>query len=418
MLFNENSPWLLFGLDKQINKFSDNYKTLIVKLTEQQTIQKLSKDPTMLLLPPNSPDKSSLLRMLELERCEVCNRPAPKYSEAWKHIETVLKRPKSNDISNKNDFTAFYGGIQTTVSSFINSISEISNSIEDYRDAIDKIEEEIGKKDDERETVKLEFLNAGGSEISSDSNDRQDISDYNLADKTFEKKRDDITKAENQCMIWDTRLKQIVEELKSGDEDSEVKKYQDFKDTMCLIESIFLNSKERIFNEILKSLEFNANQKYTELTHGNLSTGGKLFFSKQVDGTVQVSIKNVNDGELTGLGTGFQRMKQLSIIMAIISSKIGNKQFDYPFIADAPFSEFGDNFINNFFKIAPNVFTQSIILIKELYDPKSDDFLNDLGKKILKKMENGEIPGTFYVNVIEEKADTTNLVTKNKCYKG
>lgn len=104
--------------------------------------------------------------------------------------------------------------------------------------------------------------------------------------------------------------------------------------------------------------------------------------------------------------------------MAIISSKIGNKRFDYPFISDAPFSEFGDNFINNFFKIAPNVFSQSIIFIKELYDPNSDDFLNDLGKKVLTKMRNGEIPGTFYVNVIEERADTTNLVTKNKCYKG
>lgn len=418
MLFSENSPWLLMGLDKQISVFSENYKNLIVKLTEQQTIHKLAEDPTILLLPPNSPDKSSLLRMLEGERCEICNRPAPKDSDAWKHIEMVLKRPKSKEISNKNDFTSFYGGIQTAVSSFLNSIPELSQSIEEYRDAIDNIEDEISKKEDEKETAKLEFLNAGGSESSSDSNDRQDISDYTLAEKTIEKKTDDIKKAENQIKQWEARLKQIEEELKSGNGNGEIKKYHDFKDTMCLIESIFLNSKERIFDEILKSLEFNANQKYSELTLGNLSAGGKLIFSKQVDGTVQVSIKNINDGELTGLGTGFQRMKQLSIIMAIISSKIGNKQFDYPFISDAPFSEFGDNFINNFFKIAPNVFTQSIIFIKELYDPKSDDFLNELGKKILKKMENGEISGTFYVNVIEEKADTTNLVTKNKCYKG
>jgi len=418
MLFSENSPWLLMGLDKQINIFSDNYINLIVKLTEQQTIHKLAEDPSVLLLPPNSPDKSSLLRMLEGERCEICNRPAPKDSDAWKHIEMVLKRPRSKEISYKNEFSSFYGGIQTNVSSFLNCIPEFSQSIEKYRDAIDEIEEEISKKEDDKETAKLEFLNAGGSESSSDSNDRQDISDYTLAEKTIEKKTDEIKKAEIQIKQWEIRLRQIEEELKSGNGNGEIKKYHDFKDTMCLIESIFLNSKERIFDEILKSLEFNANQKYSELTQGNLSAGGKLIFTRQVDGTVQVSIKNINDGELTGLGTGFQRMKQLSIIMAIISSKIGNKQFDYPFISDAPFSEFGDNFINNFFKIAPNVFTQSIILIKELYDPKSDDFLNELGKKILKKMDNGEIPGTFYINVIEEKADTTNLVTKNKCYKG
>jgi len=418
MLFSESSPWLLMGLEKQITSFSDNYKNLIIKLTEQRTIHELAADPTILLLPPNSPDKSSLLRMLEGEKCEICNRPAPRNSDAWKHIEMVLKRPKSTENSNKNDFSSFYGGIQTTVSSFLNSIPELSQSIEKYRTAIDNIEEEINRKEEEKEIAKLEFLNAGGSENNAETNDRQNISDYTLAEKTIEKKDEDIKKAENQIKQWKTRLKQIEDDLKGINANSEIESYRDFKDMMCCVESIFLNSKERIFDEILRSLEINANQKYSELTQGNLSAGGKLNFSKQADGTVQVCIKNINDGELTGLGTGFQRMKQLSIIMAIISSKIGNKQFDYPFISDAPFSEFGDNFINNFFKIAPNVFSQSIIFIKELYDPKTEDFLNDLGKKILRKMENGEIPGTFYVNMIEEKADTTNLVTKNKCYKG
>lgn len=418
MLFSESSPWLLMGLEKQITSFSNNYKNLIVKLAEQRILHELAEDPSMLLLPPNSPDKSSLLRMLEGEKCEICNRPAPKNSDEWKHIEMVLKRPKSTENSNKNDFSSFYGGIQTTVSSFLNSIPELSQSIEKYRAAIDNLEEVINLKEEAKEIAKLEFLNAGGSENNADTNDRQNISDYTLAEKTIEKKDGDIKKAENQIKQWEARQMQIEDDLKGINANSEIKNYRDFKEMMVCVESIFLNSKERIFDEILRSLEINANQKYRDLTFGNLAAGGKLNFSKQADGTVQVCIKNINDGELTGLGTGFQRMKQLSIIMAIISSKIGNKRFDYPFISDAPFSEFGDNFINNFFKIAPNVFTQSIIFIKELYDPNTDDFLNDLGKKILRKMENGEIPGTFYVNVIEEKADTTNLVTKNKCYKG
>ncbi|MDP3443672.1 MAG: hypothetical protein Q8T08_12505, partial [Ignavibacteria bacterium] len=368
MLFSESSPWLLMGLEKQITSFSNNYKNLIIKLAEQRIIHELAEDPSMLLLPPNSPDKSSLLRMLEGEKCEICNRPAPKNSDAWKHIEMVLKRPKPTENSNKNDFSSFYGGVQTTVSSFLNNIPEISQSIEKYRTAIDNLEELINQKEDEKEIAKLEFLNAGGSENNADTNDRQNISDYTLAERTIEKKDEDIKKAENQIKQWKTRLKQIEDDLKGINANSEIKSYRDFKDLMCCVELIFLNSKERIFDEILRSLEINANRKYSELTQGNLSAGGKLNFSKQADGTIQVCIKNINDGELTGLGTGFQRMKQLSIIMAIISSKIGNKQFDYPFISDAPFSEFGDNFINNFFKIAPNVFSQSIIFIKELYD--------------------------------------------------
>ena len=163
-------------------------------------------------------------------------------------------------------------------------------------------------------------------------------------------------------------------------------------------------------------LEEEANKKYIQLTEGNQSSGGKLVFKKEHE-VVNVSIRDINNGLITGLGTGFQRMKQLAIVMAIISAKIGDeKKFDYPFISDAPFSEFGENFINNFFKVAPGVFTQSIILIKELYDPRAKDFITPFGRKVLENMKAGKLPGTFYVNVIEEKADTTGLVTSHKRY--
>ncbi|MDH6312995.1 DNA sulfur modification protein DndD [Parabacteroides sp. PFB2-10] len=412
LLFSDTSPWILLGLQNQISLFDNRRQELTGEIATQKAIDNPIK------LPEGSPDIPSLQRMLRTEKCEVCGHPAPKDSKFWEHIKMVMDRPANKEKLTKNDFGSFYSSIQTTVGSFSLSIPKIMQSIQTYREDIDKLEELIILKEEEKETAKLEFLNAGGSENSSDVTDRKNISDYTLAEKTITKKEEDIKKADSSIKQWQARLKQIEDEVKSINTNSEITNYRNFKDMMCCVEAIFSNSKDRIFDEILKSLEINANRKYRELTQGNLSAGGKLSFSKQADSTVQVSIKNVNDGELTGLGTGFQRMKQLSIIMAIISSKIGNKQFDYPFISDAPFSEFGDNFINNFFKIAPNVFTQSIIFIKELYDPTSDNYLNDLGKKILKRMENGEIPGTFYVNVIEEKADTTNLITKNKCYKG
>lgn len=412
LLFSDTSPWILMGLQEQISLF-DQYRQ---NLTTEIATQKAMDNP-LIKLPENSPDIPSLQRMLRTEICEVCGRPALKNSEHWEHIKMIMDRPINKKNTNENDFSSFYSGVQTTVGSFSLSIPKIADSIQEYREEIDNLEELINQKEEEKETAKLEFLNAGGSENNADTTDRKNISDYTLAEKTITKKQEDIKKAEHSIKQWQIRLKQIEEEIKTINTDSEITSYRNFKDMMCCVEAMFYSSKERIFDEILNSLEVNANIKYSELTQGNLSAGGKLNFSKQADGTVQVSIKNVNDGELTGLGTGFQRMKQLSIIMAIISSKIVNKRFDYPFISDAPFSEFGDNFINNFFKIAPNVFTQSIIFIKELYDPSTEDYLNALGKKILEKMKNGDIPGTFHVNVIEEKADTTNLVTKNRCYK-
>ena len=74
--------------------------------------------------------------------------------------------------------------------------------------------------------------------------------------------------------------------------------------------------------------------------------------------------------------------------------------------------------MQNFFDVAPGVFTQSIILIKDLYDPdpNSKTHIKPLGLKVLDKMKNGDIQGSFYVNVIEEKADTSNLRTSHKRY--
>lgn len=55
-------------------------------------------------------------------------------------------------------------------------------------------------------------------------------------------------------------------------------------------------------------------------------------------------------------------------------------------------------------------------MIKELYDPTAKDLLTPFGRRILEEMKNGKIPGTFYVNVIEDRADTTGLVTSHKLF--
>lgn len=192
-----------------------------------------------------------------------------------------------------------------------------------------------------------------------------------------------------------------------------MEKYEVFAQLLTTINTVIEETKDDIFDRTIEALAQNANEKYKALTSGNQSSGGILDFQRVHD-VVNVAIRDVNNGEMTGLGTGFQRMKQLAIVMAVIFSKVGDdKKFDYPFISDAPFSEFGENFINNFFAVAPEVFGQSIIMIKELYGPNAVDLLTPFGRRILDKMKTGQIPATFYMNVIEEKADTTGFRRPN-----
>ncbi len=410
-IFDEENPWLLMGLSDELDSFDSRREKHIGDIAQ------INNDGTLvIMLPEGSPDISSLERMLKNERCEVCGQPAIKHSEAWNHIKMILDRPKKISTT-RNDFGQFYGSLQKSASSYSRSIPKIDEKIESNRNLLDEKKEHLEELETKRDEILIELNNAGGNEDDSEQKDKNVLSDYGTVNDSIMEKEKAIKDNKKNIEIWNNSLEQINKRLKSYKKNTATQKYEDFAVLMREINEIINQTKDEIFDRTISALAKEANEKYVELTSGNQSSGGILKFEKNHD-TVNVSIRDVQNGLITGLGTGFQRMKQLAIVMAVISSKIGNeKKFDYPFISDAPFSEFGENFISNFFRVAPGVFSQSIIMIKELYDPKAKDYLTPFGRRILDDMKTGKIPGTFYVNVINDKTDTTGLVTSHICYK-
>jgi len=410
-IFDEENPWLLMGLSDELDAFDAKREKHIGDVAQMNNDGAL-----VIMLPEGSPDTSSLERMLKNEVCEVCGQPAAMHSEAWEHIKMILDRPKKISTT-RNDFGQFYGFLQKSASSYSRSIPKIDDRIELTRNQLDEIKEHLEELQAKHDEILIELNNAGGNEDNSEQKDKVVLSDYGAVNATISSKENAITRKEKDILIWKNSLEQINKRLNSYKKNTATQKYEDFAVLMRDINDIINQTKDDIFDKTISALAKEANEKYVALTSGNQSSGGILKFERNHD-IVNVSIRDVQNGVITGLGTGFQRMKQLAIVMAVISSKIGDeKKFDYPFISDAPFSEFGENFISNFFRVAPSVFTQSIILIKELYDPKANDYLTAFGRKILEDMKSGKLPGTFYVNVIKDKTDTTGLVTSHKCYK-
>ena len=410
-IFDDENPWLLMGLEEELDIFKTKREKYVGDLAVQNNDGAL-----VIMLPEGSPDTSSLKRMLDNEVCEVCGQPAIKHSEAWEHIKLILERPKKISTT-RNDFSQFYGGLDKSASSYSLKIPRIEDKISKIKDSLDDIKDELEQLLTAKEEKFTEYNNAGGNSDNSEFEDTVLIRDFDSAVTTIKEKEQSINSLHSQIATLEASIDRLNAQLKKYGKNAETEKFEAFAVLMNNIEVIINETKDAIFDRTIKTLENEANNKYIQLTEGNQSSGGRLVFKKEHD-VVNVSIRDVNNGVITGLGTGFQRMKQLAIVMAIISSKIGNeKKFDYPFISDAPFSEFGENFINNFFKVAPGVFSQCIIMIKELYDPKAKDLLTPFGRKVLDNMKADQIPGTFYVNVIEEKADTTGLVTSHKCYK-
>lgn len=410
-LFDEENPWLLMGMQDELEVFDAKREKHISELARMNDDGAL-----VIMLPEGSPDTSSLERMLKTEVCEVCGQRAHKGSDAWNHIKMILDRPKKISTT-RNDFGHFYGMLQKSASSYLMSIPRLTSKIEDVKIRLEKMKENLEELEEKKNDIFTELNNAGGHADNSEYNDRNVVAGYRQVNSVITEKENEIIGKNKMVTQMEGALAAINQKLSSYKKAADVEKYDEFAQVLAKIKTVIEETKDDIFDRTIEILAQNANEKYKALTSGNQSSGGILDFQRDHD-VVNVTIRDVNNGEITGLGTGFQRMKQLAIVMAVISSKIGDeKKFDYPFISDAPFSEFGENFINNFFAVAPDVFSQSIIMIKELYDPNTDDFLTPFGRRILDKMNKGQIPGTFYVNVIEEKADTTGLVTTHKCYK-
>ena len=410
-LFDEENPWLLMGMQDELEVFDAKREKYIGELARMNDDGAL-----VIMLPEGSPDTSSLERMLKTEVCEVCGQRAHKGSGAWNHIKMILDRPKKISTT-RNDFKDFYGMLQKSASSYLMSIPRLGSKIEDVKVRLDKMKDDLDELEEKKNDIFTELNNAGGNADNSEYNDRNIVADYHRVNSVITEKENEINGKNKMVAKMEDALAAINQKLSSYKKAADVEKYEEFAQVLAKINTVIEETKDDIFGRTIEALAQNANEKYKALTSGNQSSGGILDFQRDHD-IVNVTIRDVNNGEITGLGTGFQRMKQLAIVMAVISSKIGDeKMFDYPFISDAPFSEFGENFINNFFAVAPEVFSQSIIMIKELYDPNADDLLTPFGRRILDKMNKGQIRGTFYVNVIEEKADTTGLVTTHKCYK-
>lgn len=416
-IFRKGQPWLLLRTNGYVAKFAE----LRDEYNKERMKKHLLNNPEEILgatmLPEGSPDDISLEKMLKIHKCLVCNRDFEDDSEARRHIEYLRNRSKQSPESKDNDMHGFFDRIQNSIAKYAED-DGIFGAIAEERNAIKQIVQKISTLKKQLEDAKNEFFNYGGTkETLFESSDTDILNSYN---KALEDKRNNegyIKSAQSKL----DELKNNIEKYKSDMArlgGSEVPySYNEMRDVTLDIQTIFENTKKRIYDELIAKLEEKANYFYGKLTAGNNVLGGQLKFNKTELETIEIKVLNDNGDELSGASEGFQRMKKIAVVMAIISSNVGDEHFNYPFIADAPFSAFGKNFINNFFDAVPSVFNQSIIMIKDLYDVEDPKFITEDGHKILERMKSGELNGTFYVNYVAKEADTTGLSTQIKCYK-
>lgn len=411
--FDGNFGWIAMGSLNDVKNFKDKLNSY----REIRTIKKASilnddSNKDINLLPPDSPDSVTLQTMVDREHCYVCNREAKKNSESWNHIVSLLNRKVSSDTKTlkifKNDLNDFFGEIQLGAQSYVGRIGGINESIlktrekeSDLLGRITKIKEKIKRLKDDRS-----HLIIGDEDDMTDA--RQIMAQYKGALSRMQKAEDDIGRCKDRISSLKEAIRKDENELSRMRPQNTPKEYELHLDISADIRDAAQRTRVRVFDNMITKLETEANNHFQNLIKYNELAGGILKFEKTPLGTIDFNYIDDEGNEVTGASEGFQRMKVLAVLMAVIS--VNPNGYLYPLLADAPLSAFGHGFIKGFFEETEKVFPQSIILIKDLYDKDSNNKLNQLGNELLK---NNSV-STIYLNQIPKNKKQVEVYTEHK----
>lgn len=419
-LFNRSSLWVILASGGVIANFSVKRDEYILRQRENRILS--NPESFFSKLPEGSPDAVSLSKMITEHKCFVCGTHAPEGSKELEHILKVRDHTsaKKSQKVDKPTLKSFFDEIQLNTQSYnANFIDGIFGDVGGVRKEIRKLDDAIDDLKKKKSEAELELFNYGGDMSASGvKKDTDIINAFDKATSLIQQNEQRIKSATEAAENAKRSLTTINANIKSACKDIDTSELECLRDIIGDVDIIFTNTKERIYDKVISNLEIKTNEYYSQLTIGNNVLGGQIKFERTSHDSIEIEVFNASGATLSGASEGYQRMKKIAVVMAIISSKIGGSKFEYPFIADAPFSAFGKNFRTNFFNVTPSVFGQSIILIKDLYDPDSriGNCLTDEGEEVLQRMKNGELKGSFYINTITDKADTTGLVTSIKKY--
>lgn len=407
--FDGNFSWISLGFENIETDFQEKIQQFRELHYEKKALKNITEDPNkhFHFLPLDSPDSVSLKNMIDKEHCFVCNREAKIGSPAHDHFIKLKNRAvdSKNDVEFvKNNLEGFFGGLQINAQPFYNKISNIEDSILKTREKEISLNERLTKLKKELKLLKdqrKDILIAG-----SGNEDAQTvINRYKGAIRRMESSSFQIE-----------RLKENIKRLKTNIHNTE-KEVQSLRPTN-IPEGYLLNyqicadladatekAKERVFDNMVSLLEKYANEHFQNLIKYNDLAGGILKFEKSPSGSILFNYNDSKGNIVHGSSEGFQRMKKFSVVMSVISAN--TTKYNYPLLADAPISAFGEGFTEGFFEATGKVFPQSIVLVKDLYKGNDEMKINDLGKKLLKDPN----VKTMYVNQVNEGVEQVDLVT-------
>lgn len=375
------NKWVLKGTESLHTEFSSRFITYENKKLEKaaEIKAKLAAEDEIAKklqtrLPLDVPEPIYVQRMLDEEKCLVCDREAKKNSDAWNKIKELIDRPdkklKSADDEpiTKQDFTDDFKKLYQNGLALTHRIKEIDVDIKETLKRISNINAKIREANKEMKKVDEDIQKLLSDTSQTVESAESIIAEYSIQNKYVKDFMDKLNKLTQQLDFNKNNLKNVKDQLKDLVTGEIPKWLIEKKDVLNDFESIAESTRERVFNDLIAQLEKEANSHYEAMTSGNKSARGSIKLRKLPNGNYMPEITDNKGIPLLGSNTSNLILVKLSAIMAIISAKSNDGVVSfYTLITDAPTSVFGEDYTIGFCKTISKVYRQSIIMSKEFY---------------------------------------------------
>lgn len=370
-------------------------------------------------LPNNIPSKAIMEEMLNDEICKVCNREAKKGSEAYefmmKRLRTYLEsqvteenEPEKDEPLFKFDYTNRLDNLSISHEDNLKNLRLIRTKIkelfefnDDRKKDIEELNEQLEKEKTEREKI------LGNSSIGAEK-----LSDVL---KNYNAWQRDLKNRNKDQVDYTTKLKSLESELKAKKEEKDkidtssansflIKTRNILRD----IETIFIDTKEKKFDEFIEKLQTKSNNFFKTINI-DAFTGTIVFTRRNKVNRTIVEVELQEDNRtFYKPNQSLLTSMHISILFAISELASEIKEENFPMIFDAPTSSFGENKTAQFLNLIYETENQKILLIKDfLHTDKATKTLS-----IKKEFENVRRDKAFWVK-LERPFDPNNLKTIN-----
>ena len=370
-------------------------------------------------LPIGVPSKSHMEEMLKDQICKVCNREAKKGSEAYQfmteRLAVYLKSQMVEETEPEIDAPLFKFNYTNRLDNLSishednlknlrlirNKITELFEFNTDRKKEIEELNELLEAEKSERERI------LGNSSVGAEK----------LGDilKNYNAWQHDLKNRNRDQIDYSTILESLEYELRAKKEEKDkidtnsanaflIKTRNILRD----IETIFIDTKEKKFDEFIGKLQTKSNDFFKTINVDAFT--GTIAFTKR-----KKMNKTIVQVELQEDGRTFYKPNQslltsmhISILFAISKLASEIKEENFPMIFDAPTSSFGENKTTQFLNLIYETDNQKILLIKDfLHADKTSKALS-----IKKEFENVRRNKAFWVK-LERPFDPNNLKTIN-----